>query len=227
MPGLGVNAFLKRAFVPGAAFLGAGLSAVGVIYNLPWLTFLGALMAAFAALTAAVWQAEWNETIETQGQTIAAQAVRIESMVTGGNGFAYLSLTPTNSPNVFMLVAINGGNFPLYEVSARVVDITAMAASLNPMQFPSPFDFQLPIGSMAVSAAAVLPRQLTTPLSAPSQDFNIFFSGRNGFWTQEERIRLLPNGMYVRATRITRDGVVLHESIAPSFPLNAQGNLDW
>jgi hypothetical protein len=61
----------------------------------------------------------FGETIERQDQllleqakTIAAQALRIESLVTGGKGFAYLSVSTTNAAtsDSLAIVAVNAAD---------------------------------------------------------------------------------------------------------------------
>lgn len=164
---------LKRTLVPGVAFLGAGISLVGAFYQNQWLSFIGTTLVAVAALAAAIWQAKWEDKIERQGETIARQSIRIENLVTGGDSFAYIAFSDTDSDE-FQLIAVNPGEFPLYELGARLVDVSpGVEAGLIPSITNG--DLQLPIGTVAPASGIWLPQTLSIPFGTSDRSINIFF----------------------------------------------------
>jgi hypothetical protein len=85
------------------------------------------------------------------------------------------------------------------------------------------------IGNIPPNSAQVL--RSVIKLGGDRKRVNIFFSARNGFYTQELRIRLVDN-QWRSATRVTRnraDGkseTVLTQ-IQPEYPREKDGSVDW
>ena len=222
--------FLRNQVVLGGALLGAGLSAVGAYYGLGWLTLVGALVAALAALFISGLQSAANDKILEQAETIVSQATRIEQLITGGDGFAYIALSPTTNPNQLLIIAINHGEFPLYDVFARIADVTNVRPNMTGPELMALPDQNIEIGNMVGGAGVRTTSYVTFSANETVRNFNIFFNGRNGFWTQLERCRKI-NGNWVTATRVFRRGAndeteELFESIREGYPTQ-NGQVDW
>lgn len=118
------------------------------------------------------------------------------------------------------------GNHTLYGVIARFVDLKKFKE--NP-SFQTAQENIIQIGDMPPHTAKQLH---PIPFSdSEKQDFNIYFSARNGFWSQEVRLRLV-NGKWLTATRMIQGGIdpktnKPFELISPGFPRNKSGEIDW
>jgi len=170
---------------------------------------------------------------------LAQKSDEIESLtkqnlaaVTGGAGFSYLNLVSRGSPAGPSVVLVQSGEFPIYDVSVRIVDVEKWSA-LKPEQITIEgvpgVEFRLSAGNLAAGSAASLGR--LPSLTGDHARFNIFFAARNGFWTQAMQLRKV-NGEWLAATRVLRndgrpDAQTLYERADPGFPLNKAGKIDW
>ncbi|MBD3830623.1 MAG: hypothetical protein IE890_09050, partial [Arcobacter sp.] len=63
--------------------------------------------------------------------------------------------------------------------------------------------------------------------SDPIQSYNIFFTARNGSFTQLLRFKKI-NGLWLSATKVTnKDNVILYERIDDNYPREISGNISW
>jgi hypothetical protein len=90
---------------------------------------------------------------------------------TGGDSFCYLDAQPQ------MTAVVCSGRYPLYDLAVRVVDTRVL---LDTKDLARATVLTTSIGNMGANTVYVLPQIM--PLSgADKQDFNVFFSARNGF----------------------------------------------
>ena len=94
-------------------------------------------------------------------------------------------------------------------------------------------DTDIVLGDMPPYTA--LPRFNLIQLAGQTErDFNIFFGARNGFWSEELRLRLI-GGKWLAASRVVRMEIgskkktpdKLFERIDKEFPRNAKGGVGW
>ncbi len=158
--------------------------------------------------------------------TISDLARRGINTSTGGDSFCYLQFALING-NAGLAFAIPHGEYPLYGVAARVVNLHRFEASVKAGNPDLGVTYK--VGDMTYIAAFPV---ATIPFSSDtSQDFNIFFSARNGMWTELIRLRKV-NGSWTEAIRVLRgDGghagkneKSIFEKIDKGFPLES---LDW
>ena len=132
---------------------------------------------------------------------------------------------------------VHRGDFPLYELTARIVDLEkfssrktrdygTLAEALGDEDFVGQI---LDLGELDPGRSRALGQIL--PVVGDSGRFNIFFSARNGFFTQVLRLRRVASG-WIYATKVTRrdehgDVVSLFEKVPDSYPRNAGGDVDW
>lgn len=177
-----------------------------------------------------------NHTIEMSAQQFDATMKRSDSVIglqrqslndlagtvktlTGDESYAYLGFMPGQSFLVFPHI----GKYPLYSVSARIVDLDN--AKTNP------FGVTISVGDMIQGHA----NTYSTPADfAPLGDhfsLNVFFTARNGDWVQilrETRV----NNAWRRAIQVRgrfttlKKEKVMCETIDPQFPRNAKGEID-
>ena len=85
-------------------------------------------------------------------------------------------------------------------------------------------EIRLPIGNMIKGTASMIRR---FPLGTGSKrDFNIFFSARNGLFTQLLRLRKI-DGKWIYAMKVERDGKLIFEKVDDNFPKTDQGQVQW
>ena len=158
--------------------------------------------------------------------TISKLAQQGIDTATGGSGFCYLQFAYI-SEGKGLLFAIPQGEYPLYGVKARVVDLGVFDKIVKQGRQPG-LGITYDVGDMTYVAAFPV---ATIPFNDPeSQDFNIFFSARNGIWSEKVRLRKV-HGTWVGAIAVTRPSKknrnsedTIFEKIDKGFPEDA---IDW
>ncbi len=153
------------------------------------------------------------------------------ALTTGGDSACYLVNLGTPNPP-FPAIVEKSGEYPLYSVEMRIVDLIE---PFKPMQIPNaskPFDLGIslslgdfPIGDVAKEVSFSLPAK------GDRASFNVFFDARNGFWAESLRLRLV-NGDWKRAIQVFRDlpnqkEKQLYKQIDKGFPTEADGSVKW
>ena len=143
-------------------------------------------------------------------------------MITGGDSVCYVSLISyPKTPNVLDVVGVHRGRYPLRDVHGRVVDVAKFNAVIksNPqatMEDLQRDDISLPIGNLALHSAMPIGHITVLPTDNEKQ-FNIFFSGLNGFWSETIKIKWVnnvwPNSISVSRTVIAPDGKMKDEQV--------------
>jgi hypothetical protein len=148
--------------------------------------------------------------------------------ISGGNSFPYFQIGMINdATNTGVLMAIHEGEHPLYDVNARIVDLQKFEQVKNNISLAnmSHSDTNVSVGNMIPSHASMV--QQWKIESDPEQSYNVFFTARNGSFTQLIRFHKI-NGAWVSATKVTnRENEILHEKIDDNYPRNTDGNVCW
>jgi hypothetical protein len=187
----------------------------------------------------------------SQGKTIANLATRGIYTATGGDTFSYMDflsyLPHKNSPLV-----VSKGEYPLYDLVARVVDLAVPVPKMEPSNDPSRIleasqlfqnyqrsaEVTLQIGNMSAGAAWF--PNLDLPFNPEHGNFNVFFSARNGFWNELYRSVGPPGHRVVailvqtperkpaslRGSRHPARARILYQNIAEGFPRRKDGTPD-
>ncbi len=162
--------------------------------------------------------------------------------VTGGDSFCYAFIKA--SWPYFSVV--HRGKYPLYDVNIRVVDVEKFETIRPPVSPTAPKltddEFQKALLGVTINIgtlfpnASIMARSSVFPSgafpfsSSGQQDFDIYFSARNGFWTEKLRWRRIKD-KWVYAMRVERDEnktiKILHQEIEKEFPRNSKGAVDW
>ncbi|MFC2138861.1 hypothetical protein ACFLTE_11855 [Bacteroidota bacterium] len=144
--------------------------------------------------------------------------------ITGGDSFCYIQFQNIKSGNGKLLV-IHNGNYPIYDVEARIVDLDKynQAASQNE-KIKELLGLNYQIGNLIPGFARDLVQWKET---IPGQlRLNIFFIARNGSYTQCYR-RQLVDGEIAFANKVEYNGKIVLEEISKNFPKNEKGEIDW
>jgi hypothetical protein len=196
---------------------------IGGVLELPTIVVVvGGLIAAGGALWSAIEREQFEHELRQKSDEIADLNRKIAASVTGGDSFCLLTLgTWDDLPDRALLMVVHQGEHPLYDVTVTIVDVQKfqreVAAGQVALNQPSTTSF--PVGNMSPNSSQVLGEHWPLP-DADEQDYNVFFNARNGFFTQEIRMRRV-SGLWRQAMRVTRTepgNPLLYEKIAQSSP---------
>jgi hypothetical protein len=208
-------------------FVGAAASAVGGLASCPVLVLVGAIIAAGGALLSSGERSAFEHELRMRSDKIANLNREIAASVTGGDSFCYAAMGSlgVDEPNTAILTVVHQGEHPLYDVSFYMVDPQALRNDQT-LQMSKAFT----VGNMSPNSAS--PMQVWHLPDADRQNYNIFFSARNGFWSQALRFKRV-SGSWKSATQVTKtilgsdEPPLLYERIDPEFPLNEHGQVEW
>lgn len=148
----------------------------------------------------------------------------IFSQITGGKSFccANLSQSYLGESN---LTIMHQGDFPLYDLTLSVVDLDKFNEFEHNPDYAHEYQKLFSIGTM-------LPRQINNLCKVPvtdqehSKSFNIFFSARNGMFSELLRLKKI-NNEWVSAMKVLGDEKTLLEAVSDSYPKGSNGEIDW
>jgi hypothetical protein len=161
---------------------------------------LAAILGGIGVFWAAIQKNAAERQLREKSDKIAALNEKIAGLVTGGDSFCHFVITSIDPSNTGRLLAINNGKFPLYEITARIVDLQKFEAKKEHLTLQNMFadDINVQVGSIPAGLAGL---QGSFPLGDGEQhDYNIFFSARNGLSTQLLRLRKV-NGVWLQSDR--------------------------
>jgi hypothetical protein len=152
--------------------------------------------------------------------------------ITGGDNYCHLSFHTYKGH----ILIHNTGEYPLYGIQIRITDLRELDKMFKDRKGNLLFDdmfkhsTQIDLGDLHAHTTTNRPNPISLD-GRKEANFNVFFSARNGYWTQLYRLRLI-GGKWVAAIRVTRSvpktkKPILYEKIDPEFPKNAKGEVDW
>ncbi|MBV9928513.1 MAG: hypothetical protein JOZ96_26090 [Acidobacteria bacterium] len=153
-------------------------------------------------------------------------------LVTGGDSYCYLNAFGT--ANYRDLILIHQGDFPLYDLQIRVVDLDKFdeitKANPNPSREQlSKAEYVHYLGTLNPNQAHII-GNLRLPTDKDEKGYNVFILARNGEFSEPLRFHRA-NGMWLQAFRVEKSGEnppkTLIEKIDDGFPRNEKGNIDW
>jgi len=148
--------------------------------------------------------------------------------VTGGDSYCTMHLLFQFNPPVPTFG--NLGKYPLYGVVARIVDVSKLRREVlagKPADFSS--GLVIPIGDIAKGLSSVQQSIAITISEQYFQRYNIFFSARNGVWSESMMLKKV-GAEWRAAIRVTGFGLsqkVLYEQVDKIYPRNADGSVNW
>ncbi|VVT28647.1 hypothetical protein SPHINGO391_500233 [Sphingomonas aurantiaca] len=143
---------------------------------------------------------------------------RLVATVTGGDSFAHLSLSfMGGGAQTVTPIVLHSGEYPLSNISIRMCDLLKFPAAMASNNIFAA-DHMIAVGELAPGTASV---EGPIPVAMPRQDWNAFFSARNGQWTQLIRGRFV-GGTWLFASIVSRSvagkNTVLLTNIDFGFP---------
>ncbi|MFZ1965168.1 MAG: hypothetical protein WAU78_17185 [Roseiarcus sp.] len=192
----------------------------------------GAFWVTLGGFWAAWRQSSFNADLQQKNEEIARLQQENNGSITGGDSFCYTvfqivgtsgeSVNANSMPDDFLVIPnfVHNGKYPLYDVSARLVDIDELKDTFNPGR-------TIAVGNLTPGFAAVTPIRL--PHHGKNLNFNIFYVGRNGSWTQVLRMRWVGNG-WATANKVLGGGASrkeLLQEVSANYPRGADGEVEW
>jgi len=201
------------------------------------LMFIAALIGAAGALWAAREQTVSERELKKKNEEIVELSRQIAYSLTGGNSYCYLVFSLHPESPLARLNIVHAGQFPLYDVSVRIVDldkfetvVKSKARSNYRLTYADLEEAQqaFTIGNVKPGQAGDL-GDWPMPKSREAR-YNVFFSARNGLFEECVRIKRI-DGKWVSAYRVERrqgDKLeTLYEKIDPTFPRDKDGKVSW
>jgi len=201
-------------------------SLIQLLFGPPGVILFGAILAAIGALWASQGQTRFEHDLRAKSDEIASLNREIANLVTGGDSFCYLTIASLDpNTNRGILTIVHQGDHPIYDVTARVVDLQKSRQIKEwTLESIQKTETNLRLGNIAKGAAVVIgPFDLG---DSTSRDFNIFFTSRCGPSTQLLRMRKLDN-KWIIATQVKRNEKVVFEKVGDGFPKTDQGQIQW
>ncbi len=189
------------------------------------LLLVGGFLVAIGVFWSALQQMKTEQDLRKKSDEIARLSLDAVRSITGGDSYCFILLIPIGEGR-FGVGVFHKGKHPLYDVHVRMVNLDRLdeKRSLLSIESLAYTDTNLDIGTL-------IPEHVTTrgnvDLAAlPKRGFNIFFSARNGDFTQLLRFAIVGDNL-TQATRVLRDGEIIHEEINPGFPRSESGQVEW
>ena len=195
------------------------------------LVFVGAVLVATGTYWTAFPQSNFNAQLRQKNEEIISLQKDSVAASTGGDAFAIASFTMFDlhgrMPNAndmpdelqLQIVLINKGRFPLYDVSVRFTDLDQKLNLQDAMH-------AYPVGNMASGPDLALLTAIILRHVGKQIDYNIFFSARNGLWTQMLRMRWVGNG-WTSASRVLQNGKEVFSEVSQNYPRGPSGEIEW
>ena len=153
------------------------------------------------------------------------------SFITGGNSICYITGNIGTQRHPFQVDPVlvwHHGKYPLYEIKIRITDLdksSKLAGTGAWIERMSEWETYARLDSLVPGHAANIEVVMPVSSDSMSRNFNIFFTARNGSFTQLLRFRKI-NGLWLRALKVEM-GEVMYEEITEGYPRDENGKMDW
>ncbi len=161
-------------------------------------------------------------------QDMRVQTEEMLRQLTGGKGFAVVSLRLSPDPSKILLVVHNDNDHPLYDLSLGIVDLE-LQHLLEQSGIPSGEAFFKAIKRLGPYNIGPKHVQTFVGWKVTGNDiirYGINVTARNGYWFQSLYYQRIGNE-WLKASRIIRDQKVVHEDVHESYPRGESGEPVW
>jgi len=169
-------------------------------------------------------------TVQSTLDQLEKKTEDLAAYITGGKSVCHFTAQPEASGIISTLFLTHHGEHPLYDVTARITDVqvfTEAARTSNPAQLWEMFNRSHRFGDLVKGHGKTIdPAILGDFHTTTERSFNIFFTARNGSFTQELRYRAVDGG-WRRASRVLQGNEVRFEYVAEGYPREADGSIKW
>jgi hypothetical protein len=147
--------------------------------------------------------------------------------ITGGDSFPCARITNISNSNEGIFMIIHNGKHPLYDVTARIVDLQKLETVNSMISSEKVINVEqnIHLGNLIPSHAHMIKKWKLE--REPYQSYNIFFTARNGSFTQLLRLKKIL-GVWMTASKVTdQNNKLIFENIDKNFPRNENEKIDW
>jgi hypothetical protein len=130
-----------------------------------------------------------------------------------------------------MLTLVHRGEYPLYDLTVRILDMAtfdSIGRQNDSYSDKVKAEVQSSVSNIAPNQTSMLK---TVQLSTTPLSWNLFFNARNGFFTEFLRVRRVGNewktALKVIRSRSPSKNEVLLEKIDSGYPLSKDGHVEW
>lgn len=127
--------------------------------------------------------------------------------------------------NSGITTVVHCGKHVLYDVSARICDLQAFEAIKDNLTFQAINNTEMHRSFGNLSPGFSKGHEIWNLGNGARRDFNIFWTARNGGFTQLMRFRRIGD-RWTSATKVEREGTIF-EKVTEGYPRNAEGGVDW
>lgn len=146
--------------------------------------------------------------------------------LSGGDSFCYILLSSlARNSNIGECIVIHQGTYPLYDITARIVDTDEMR-KINQYTTENLQKCEVYRKYGTLIAGHCLNSEVWNLGEGSSRNFNIFWTARNGGFIQHLKFRRVGDRWF-HATKVLRGSSLIHEDIQPDYPRNENGEVDW
>lgn len=171
-----------------------------------------------------------NNELKTQLRGLRDEVGSTKKAVTGGDNFPYVMIDAGRDSAVLLIV--NAGDLPLYDVSFRMWDPADYGSSAEPSRSLEEFAARSiirEVGNLTPRGARSL-GAITLP-NSDSKIYKVTLRARNGGFTERIMLRKV-DGVWKRAVRLLSGDVnpgesILYEFVDPGFPRDPTGKIQW
>ena len=189
------------------------------------LILLAGVLGAIGAYWSSLRRSETEKQLQKKTDDIVQLNRTITGLVSGGDSYCFFMPTIDYDKNTCQFLVVHKGQFPIYDVSARICDVERMNQLVQAQQQEGRSHFDLTaadsyiqLGTIPVGRGIYLP---PFPIgSVQKLSFSIFFGSRNSVFNQTIELRKVGN-QWLSSDRVERDGKVLFEFMNDEFPKDA------
>lgn len=168
-------------------------------------------------------QGKVESSLSSITQRLEGATSHLTDTISGGDSYCYAACLNVDADGRGLLVVKHFGRFPLYDVSARFVEVKATNADFE-IKPDSDIGVIQSLGNVAPGTTCVMgafPVQLRD-----GGRYSIFFSARNGIWRQHMQVVRTACDWAV-ATRLKRRGEFFFRDVSPDYPRKSDGTIAW
>ncbi|MEO1030978.1 MAG: hypothetical protein AAFX55_06220 [Bacteroidota bacterium] len=154
---------------------------------------------------------------------LAKASIELTNNIIGGDSYCYLAIGYIRQNSASMTI-VSQGKYPIYEVQMRIVDLELFNQTKGNFNLETMDKTQIimDLGNLPSKSAKSI-GNLSSDFSKNEKEFNVFFSARNGFFTQTIRMKKV-KGVWKTKTQVTKQfsNEILFQRTDDGFPRNEE-----
>lgn len=237
---------IGTSVVLASSYLASNSTNKKMLASMSWWVAFGGVIILLSSQWSGFQQSQTESELMKVTKENAELSGRIKNLVTGGDSYCYVFISPWMEGNTINGTIYHRGDFPLYDVEMTITDMSAYKSLVESGEFSldgiDACKESIKLGNFTSAKDINLP---PIKVSQPDdQEYKIKFIARNGSWTQFIRLHRDPivvphrvvNGkeipapditLWHQAFMVTGRGDTLETVIGSLFPRNDSGKVDF